>query len=253
MKYSRWTFVETFVKKKKYSNKYLFKLFLFSWMLKLFSHQGNLWITHAVCVCMCLKAFHWITDTCRMLEIDESKCGASISESPACKLITGVILHQILNLKAAFTYFIAIALSITFILFQKTFITENWNADIEQKKKAVTFTSCSLCSYVLGKKIGNGTKELSYHTEEQYLDLQTKTNRVCASGMRAERQDGILSKFCTRHSLFIPRTTECDPHGDAPFKFSYGLTQGIVRRRREFVHRLRERPFMDLNAHIWHF
>lgn len=151
MKYSRWAFVETFVKKKKYSNKYLFKLFLFSWMLKLFSHQGNLWITHAVCVCMCLKAFHWITDTCRMLEIDESKCGASISESP-CKLITGVILHQILNLKAAFTYFIAFALSITFILFQKTFITENWNADIEQKKKAVTFTSCSLCSYVLGKK-----------------------------------------------------------------------------------------------------
>lgn len=38
----------------------------------------------------------------------------------------------------------------------------------KEKKKAVTFTSCSLCSHVLEKKkVENGTKELSSNTEEQ--------------------------------------------------------------------------------------
>lgn len=44
------------------------------------------------------------------------------------------------------------------------------------------------------------------------MDLQTKPNRVCASEMRAEWQDGIRTQFL--HA--------------APFKVSYCLTQGIV-------------------------
>lgn len=47
--------------------------------------------------------------------------------------------------------------------------------------------------------------------------------------------------------------TECDPHGDAPFKGSYSLTRDIVRRCRAFDPCWRERPSMDLNVHIWPF
>lgn len=140
--------------KKNYSNRYLLKLFIFSWMLKLISRPGNWWIAHAVCMCMGLKAFQQLIDTqftYHMLEIDESKCGASISESPACKRM-GVILHQILNLTAAFTDFIAFALSVYFILhsegcYNRKLKCRYWT----EEKKAVTFTSCSLCSYVLGR------------------------------------------------------------------------------------------------------
>lgn len=135
--------------KKKYSNRYLFKLFIFSWMLKLISRPGNWWIAHWV-----WKAFQQLIDTQfthHVLEIDEPKCGASISESPACKRM-GVILRQILNLTAAFTDFIAFALSVSFILhsegcYNRKLKCRYWT----EEKKAVTFTSCSLCSYVLGR------------------------------------------------------------------------------------------------------
>lgn len=91
MKYSRWAFVETLKKKQKKTKtiptSICLNYFFFSWILKLISHPGN---SRIVCVCMCLKAFQWLIDTqftCRVLEIDESKCGASISESPARKLM----------------------------------------------------------------------------------------------------------------------------------------------------------------------
>lgn len=145
MKYSRWAFVDK--KHQNYSNKYLPKLFLF---LNAATQVTHGLLMHSVRACVWKQVNGSMTLSLH----------AALNQSLTLPFLK-VLLVNWWGHSAAFTNFIAFALSISFILFQKIIITENWNADIEQKgEKSCNFYIMLPLFLCDGGKKGSG--EFSY-------------------------------------------------------------------------------------------
>lgn len=152
MKYFKWALVETFFPPKLFQQVFVLIIsFFFSWMLKLISQPGNLWIP--VCACV------WKHSNGSVTLSLHTTCGRLMRQSVALPILRVLLVNwwsyfaSDVKPDGCFHFITFFALSVSFIPFQKIVITENWNADIEQKgEKAVTFTSCLLCSDVLGRK-----------------------------------------------------------------------------------------------------